>query len=34
MGLEHDIVEVGEAGRNLRGYEVRENVLDWRVAGR
>lgn len=34
MWLEHNIVELGEAQRNPRGYEVREYVMDWRVAGR
>lgn len=34
MWLEYDIVELGEMGRDLRGNEVRENGLYWRIAGR
>lgn len=34
MWLERDIVELGEMGRDLRGYKVRECGLDWRIAGR
>lgn len=29
MWLEHNIVEFGEEGGDLRSYEVREYELDW-----
>lgn len=31
MWLEYDVVNLGEAGRYLRVYEVREYDLDWRM---
>ena len=32
MWFEHHILELGEAGRNLRGYKVREYGLSWGIA--
>ncbi len=32
MWLEHDILELREAGRDLCGYEIREYGLNWRIA--
>lgn len=33
MWLKRDIVELGEAGRDLCGYEVIEYGLNWSIAG-